>query len=161
MLFCLKCKVKTESIEVKREKTKNDRIILKGICVKCGKKKAQFVKDAEGGDLVDFISNNIGEMHLPGSNFTGPGTRLVERLQRGDKPTDRVDLFSLNHDISYYLNTDKEKRHEADRKLLKGIDSIENPTTKEKIKRTVVKAVIKPKLWLGLGENIPNKYADE
>lgn len=42
-----------------------------------------------------------GEWHLPGHNFTGPGTRLEERLERGDEPVNRVDELSLHHDIRY------------------------------------------------------------
>lgn len=42
-----------------------------------------------------------GEWHLPGHNFTGPGTRLTERLERGDEPVNRVDALSLHHDIRY------------------------------------------------------------
>ncbi len=42
-----------------------------------------------------------GEWHLPGHNFTGPGTRLKERLERGDEPVNRVDELSLHHDIRY------------------------------------------------------------
>lgn len=42
-----------------------------------------------------------GEWHLPGHNFTGPGTRLQERLERGDEPVNRVDELSLHHDIRY------------------------------------------------------------
>ncbi len=43
----------------------------------------------------------LGEWHLPGHNFTGPGTRLEERLERGDEPVNRVDALSLHHDIRY------------------------------------------------------------
>jgi len=57
----------------------------------------------------------------------------------------------MHHDLSYHMYKDKEKRHEADRKLLKDIDSIQNPTFKEKLKGLTTKAVIKPKLFLGLG----------
>jgi len=42
-----------------------------------------------------------GEWHLPGHNFTGPGTRLTQRLERGDEPVNRVDELSLHHDIRY------------------------------------------------------------
>lgn len=42
-----------------------------------------------------------GEWHFPGHNFTGPGTRLGERLERGDEPVNRVDALSLHHDIRY------------------------------------------------------------
>ena len=42
-----------------------------------------------------------GEWHFPGHNFTGPGTRLNERLERGDEPVNRVDELALHHDIRY------------------------------------------------------------
>lgn len=42
-----------------------------------------------------------GEWHFPGHNFTGPGTRLEERLERGDEPVNRVDALALHHDIRY------------------------------------------------------------
>jgi len=42
-----------------------------------------------------------GEWHLPGHNFTGPGTQLEKRLERGDEPINRVDALSLHHDIRY------------------------------------------------------------
>lgn len=42
-----------------------------------------------------------GEWHFPGHNFTGPGTRLEQRLERGDEPVNRVDELSLHHDIRY------------------------------------------------------------
>ena len=153
-MFCLKCKVNTESTNIKKEQTKNKRWILKAICVVCGCKNAKFIKkdvEVEGGDIVDVIGKHIDEMHFPGSNYLGPGTKFKERIEKGDKPVDRIDEASMHHDLSYHMYKDKEKRHEADRKLLKDIDSIQNPTFKEKLKGLTTKAVIKPKLFLGLG----------
>ena len=42
-----------------------------------------------------------GEFHLPGHNFTGPGTQLKYRLERGDEPINKVDALSLHHDMRY------------------------------------------------------------
>lgn len=43
----------------------------------------------------------FGELHLPGHNFTGPGTQLEMRLERGDQPINAVDELSLHHDLRY------------------------------------------------------------
>ena len=42
-----------------------------------------------------------GEWHLPGHNFTGPGTNLKYRLERGDEPINKIDALSLHHDLRY------------------------------------------------------------
>ena len=70
--------------------------MLKGTCAGCGRVKCQFVKSSavpaiSGGDLVgalNTVSKNFqlplqkfpGELHIPGMNFAGPGTRLDYRL---------------------------------------------------------------------------------
>ena len=44
------------------------------------------------------------EYHLPGHNFTGPGTKLRQRLEGGgpaSRPVNAVDELSLEHDIFY------------------------------------------------------------
>ena len=53
----------------------------RGTCAICGTTKTQFVKSAKGGSVSNkFINNLPVEMHLPGHNFTGPGTKLNKRL---------------------------------------------------------------------------------
>src|SRR5215211_8366755 len=151
MMFCLKCQLNTESKDLRQEQTKNKRWRLKAICVICGSWKSKFIKDPKGGDIVDEIGKHVGEIHFPGSNYQGPGTKFTDRILRGDKPVDRVDEAAMHHDLAYHIYKDKDKRHEADRKLLADIDSIQNPTFKEKLKAMTTKAVIKPKLFLGLG----------
>jgi len=162
LLYCVKCRKKTESEggSEAQVKTKNNRFRLISNCCICGTKKSSFVKNSSkthakakktGGDLVDVISSTIGEIHLPGHNFTGPGTKLQERLERGDKPINRVDEISKKHDIAYSKNKDKKSRHIADREMLQQLDEITNPTTREKIERMVVKPIIKTKLKFGLG----------
>ena len=43
-IYCMKCKSKTKTNNVRLEQTKNGKPILKGICASCGSKKAQFIK---------------------------------------------------------------------------------------------------------------------
>ena len=42
--YCLKCRTKTENKDETKEKTKNNRMILKSICAICGKRKNMFLK---------------------------------------------------------------------------------------------------------------------
>ena len=54
-----------------------------------------------------------GERHLPGHNYTGTGTRVIERKARGDQPVNRVDAASRLHDMEYEF-----ARGQVDRKKL-------------------------------------------
>ena len=42
------------------------------------------------------------EVHYFHSNFMGPGTKLLYRLQRNDRPTSVADKFAKQHDIDYF-----------------------------------------------------------
>ena len=44
-MFCVKCKSKTPTKDIKQALTKNKRKMLKGICTACGTKKCQFIKN--------------------------------------------------------------------------------------------------------------------
>jgi len=46
--------------------------------------------------------NNI-ERHFPGSQFTGPGTKIVSKIIQGIKPTSEVDNISRQHDVDYLM----------------------------------------------------------
>ena len=56
-------------------------------------------------------------MHLPGHNFTGPGTKLKQRLnpdltpKKWSKPVNRVDKAAYHHDICYLKNDDTATRN--------------------------------------------------
>ena len=83
----------------------------RGMCVICGSIKTQFIKAQEGGSLLNkFINNLPVEMHLPGYNFTGPGTKLKKRLnpdltpKEWSKPINRVDKAAYHDDICYLGN---------------------------------------------------------
>lgn len=74
----------------------------------------------KGSGLVNSTINNLPfELHLPGYKFCGPGTRLQERLERGDSPKNQLDEACREHDIAYSKNRENlVARHLAD-KILK------------------------------------------
>ena len=121
-----------------------------------------------GGDIVSSLSkftSNIkfplqkfpGEVHLPGMNFAGPGTRLDLRLnpdltpKEWSKPIDRVDEAAYYHDLAYSRYDDTPNRNEADRIMVKELDNIQDPTLRERAERTIVKPIIAAKAKFGLG----------
>jgi len=64
------------------------------------------------------VSNLPFELHLPGHNFTGPGTKLDRRLNPDgtprywSKPINRVDEAAYHHYICYAKNPDTRTRNE-------------------------------------------------
>lgn len=54
------------------------------------------------------------EAHVPGYKFLGPGTRLQQRLSRGDVPINGLDAAARAHDIAYSKTTDTKERNKAD-----------------------------------------------
>ncbi|ESO87381.1 hypothetical protein LOTGIDRAFT_166529 [Lottia gigantea] len=94
-----------------------------------------------------------GEKHLPGHNYTGPGTRLDLRLDEndnpkpGEEPVNRVDAAALKHDI-LYRNKDITFRHQADKQMIDELENIPYPTFKEKLQRALIINLLKAKLKL-------------
>ena len=84
----------------------------------CGKTKTQFVKrGATGASVLDTLVNKLPfEMHLPGHNFTAPGTKLDEKLSSDGTPKEwsislnRVDNAAYHHDICYSKHDDTKTR---------------------------------------------------
>lgn len=68
--------------------------------------------------LTDYIINHLPEIHLPGYNFAGPGTRLTERLKRGDRGVNGLDEACRLHDIDYTNCGNFKDRRNADRALI-------------------------------------------
>lgn len=167
-MYCVKCKNKTETVDVQNVVSKNNRPMLRGKCAVCGTTKTQFVAMSTGGDLVsslNSVTNKIklpwakfpGEMHIPGMNFAGPGTNLDERLtstgayKDWSKPVDRVDNAAYHHDLAYQHFTDTATRNMADKIMLEQMDAIKDPTIRERIERGIIKPVISTKAKFGLG----------
>src|ERR1043165_5905035 len=167
-MYCVKCKSKTGTRDIQNVVSKNNRPILRGVCVVCGTTKTQFVKLSKGGDLVSSLNSATsnfklawakfpGEMHLPGHSFTGPGTRLDQRLNPDgtpkdwSKPVNRVDSAAYIHDLAYDRYPDTATRNTADRAMINELNNISNPSVRERIERAVVKPILSAKSSLGLG----------
>ena len=65
-------------------------------------------RDATGGSFLNTLVNKLPfEMHLPGRNFTGPGTKLYKRLNPDGTskelsiPINRVDNAAYHHDLLF------------------------------------------------------------
>src|SRR5271163_3832325 len=109
-MYCVKCKKKTETLEITQVKTKNNRSMLKGLCSVCGKKKASFINSSSAGkgfSLNSFVNNLPIELHqfakkgedVPGGSFNdqqkysycGPGTKYEQRVREGYKGINELD----------------------------------------------------------------------
>lgn len=75
----------------------------------------------EGGIVSKVINKAIDllpfEVHLPGYKYCGPGTRLQERLIRGDRGINPLDEACKFHDIAYSNYSDSINRRKADIEL--------------------------------------------
>ena len=107
-MYCVKCKKATHTSDVQFVVSKNGRNMTRGTCVICGMTGTQFIKLQKGGSLSNKVINNLPvEMHLPGHNFTGPGTKLKKwlnpdlTLKKWSKPINCVDKAAYHHDICY------------------------------------------------------------
>src|SRR5699024_1517227 len=84
----------------------------------------------------------------------GPGTKLLDRLERGDKGINLLDQACKNHDLEYWKHTDLEKRHEADKVLIEKARErwkAKDSTFGEKAAAGVVLGLMKAKVKLGMG----------
>lgn len=138
-----------------------------------------------GGDLQKLSSHlpsfpwskYPGEHHLPGHNFTGPGTRLDLRLDDDDLPFDdslpinRIDKAAYKHDLAYRESDKIGLRHKADKIMIEDLEQIQNPTFREKVERALIIRILKAKIKMGQGltkselakfsQKELEKYADE
>ena len=94
------------------------------------------------------------ELHIPGYQFCGPGTRLRKRLERGDRGINPLDAACREHDIAYSQSNERADRHVADRVLADRAwerIAVKDSTLGEKAAATAVWAAMKAKTKLGMG----------
>ena len=94
------------------------------------------------------------ELHLPGYRFCGPGTKLEERLARGEHGINELDEACREHDIAYAKYKDNERRRIADRILAgKAWQRVKawNSGVSERAYAAAVAATMKAKSALGGG----------
>ena len=158
-MYCVKFKKATDRSNKQFTVSKNGRNMKRGTCVICGRTKTQFIKAQKGGSLLNkFINNLPVEMHLPGHNFTGPGSKLKKRLnpdltpKEWSKPVNRVDKAVYHHDICYLENDDTATRNAVwDKNMLKELEGIYNPTFRERLDKSIVSKLIGTKVKFGMG----------
>ena len=131
------------------------------------KTKTQFIKkDATGGSFLNSLVNKLPfEMHLPGHNITGPGTKLYKRLNPDGTPKEwsipinRVDNAAYHYDLCYSKHDDTKTRNEdCDKTMLGELSGIVNQTLRERIDKSIVGKLIKAKVNFGLGHPIKKKF---
>jgi len=153
----VKCRKHTGTINVAKFTAKNGRLMQRGTCSVCRKVKTGFIKSGTG--LFNTLVSKLPiELHLPGHNFTGPGTKLDRRLnpdgtpKEWSKPVNRVDRAAYYHDLCYAKHPDTKTRNEiCDREMLKELGQITDPSLRERLDRGLVSNLIKAKVKLGLG----------
>ncbi|XP_050521449.1 uncharacterized protein LOC126894446 [Daktulosphaira vitifoliae] len=79
-----------------------------------------MIKQKQRGKRIAGILNTViyklpFEAHIPGYQFAGSGTRLENRLKRGDIKVNPLDAACRNHDIIYRKYKNLEDRHKVDK----------------------------------------------
>ena len=97
-------------------------------------------------------------MHLPGHNFTGPGTKLKKQLnpnltlKKLRMPVNRIDRATYHHDICYLKNDDTATRNAVcNKNMLKELEGIYNPSLRERLDKSIVSKLIGTKVKFGMG----------
>lgn len=111
-------------------------------------------KIGNGFDIVKLINKLPFQFHLPGHNYTGPGTNLELNIEKEKKPTNKLDSNAMTHDIKYNEYKDLESRHDADKvlgdsamEIVKNNDS----SLKEKAEGLFVNGMMNVKRMVGMG----------
>ena len=119
----------------------------RGQCIKCGKTKTQLIKsDAIGGSFLNTLVNKLPfEMHLPGYNFTGPGTKLYKRLNPNGTPKEwsipinKVDNAAYHRALCSSKHYDTKTRNEVcDNSILGELNGIVISTLRDRIDKSIV-----------------------
>ena len=153
-MYCVKCRKATDTSDVQVVVSRYGRNMKRGMCVICGTTKTQFIKAQGGGSLLNKVINNLPvEMHLPGHNFTGPGTKLKKRLNPDSTPKKwSVDKAAYHHDICHLKNDDTATRNAVcDKNMLKELEGIYNPSLRERLDKSIVSKLIGTKVKFGMG----------
>ena len=79
----------------------------------------------EGERHAFYIEKNRqGRNRLLFANYMGPGTNLLKRIRRGDKPINSPDRVAMGHDARYFLATNIKQTRRADQIFVKKLKQI-------------------------------------
>ena len=107
---------------------------------KTTRNKRQKRRRQRGGkfDIQKALSKTGIEFHIPGGyQYAGPGTRLENRLARGDPGKNRLDRIAKQHDIAYSYAKNLQDKWRADEDMIRSIDRL--PGKKTLTEKTVKK----------------------
>lgn len=80
------------------------------------KKRRQNLQIGRG--LLNTIIDNLPmEVHIPGFQYCGPGTRLQKRYNQGQRGINKLDNACMYHDMAYAKDSSIKARNIADRQL--------------------------------------------
>ena len=173
-MYCVKCKQKTESINIQEHIMSNNRRRLAAVCKVCNTKKSQFVSSKSGrgvfNNLLSVVGNTVGELHLPASrgeyvpngsfnnqnkySYCGPGTKYEQRNREGYQGINELDKMCKLHDQFYNENTDTANRNISDEALAHRALEIANDSRFDSAQRNmaqIVYYIMKSKAKFGLG----------
>jgi len=95
-----------------------------------------------GVDIQKWLAKNGIELHWPGYQYMGPGTKLAKRLKRGDPGINLLDKIAQQHDIDYSHTQNLQDKWKAHTKMIKAIDCLPG---KKIMTERVVKRVMQAK----------------
>ena len=177
IIYCFKCKLKTETLDVIEKTSSNGRNMIKGTCSVCGTKKSVFVSsknrqsvEGKGFSLNNLINNLPIEFHqyaekgeyVPEGSFNdqqkysfcGPGTRYDQRVREGYKGINELDKMCKLHDQFYNENKDTKDRNISDVALAHRADEIARDSNFDDVQRKdarFISGIMKTKAHLGFG----------
>lgn len=149
------CRVKRNQTKSRNKEKKATKNLRRG---RIAKKKIK-----SGCGFINKIIDKLPfELHVPSYQYCGPGTKLEERLKRGDPGINPLDAACKQHDISYSKDSDTTKRDSADKILQKEAMKrvfAKNSTLGERATALAVAAAMKAKrkltkLGTGMRKNI-------
>lgn len=117
-------------------------------------RKPKAKKKSGMGILNSAINRLPFEMHIPGYQFCGPGTKLNKRLTAGQTGINGLDKACKMHDIAYSSSSNVKERNIADNVLAKqAMARVKSRDAKigEKIAALTVAGLTKIKSTLGAG----------
>ena len=175
IIYCFKCKQKTETLAGVELKSSNGRNMIKGTCSICGTKKSVSLSTAakhqgKGFDLNNLINNLPIEFHqyaekgeyVPGGSFNdqqkysfcGPGTRYEQRISEGYQGINELDKMCKLHDQFYNENKETNDRNISDVALAHRADEIARDSNFDDVQRKdarFISGIMKTKTHLGFG----------
>lgn len=126
---------------------------MKSKTTKCNRFSHHLTVNGKG--LMNTLINKLPiELHVPGYQYCGPGTKLDKRLARGDLGINALDRACKEHDIAYSEFQDKSDRHKADKILIdKSWQRVKSKDTglRERADALLVTNLMKAKVKLGMG----------